>query len=270
MADGKYIIKDLGNLSGEVLVFGGPYSNLEATRALISVAESRMIPANHRICTGDAVAYCADPQETLHTVMQNGVLIAGNCEKQIARGGADCGCGFATGSVCETLSRDWYPFARAAMSDIDRRDLALLPDSVVFRHNGLRYCVIHGGLTDISRFIWPTSAALVFEQEIAAIEQKIGKIDAVLSGHCGIAFERHIAGINWINAGVIGMPPHDGRAEGRYVILGEKGARIMRLSYSADVAAGKMRATGLTQGYDKTLLSGIWPSEDILPAELRR
>jgi len=35
-------------------------------------------------------------------------------------------------------------------------------------------------------------------------------------------------------------------------------------------AAEAMIAAGLTQGYETALLTGYWPSEDILPLELRK
>ena len=35
-------------------------------------------------------------------------------------------------------------------------------------------------------------------------------------------------------------------------------------------AAAAMRAVGLTQGYERALASGWWPSEEVLPADLRR
>ena len=56
--------RDLGVLEGAVLLFGGPYSNLQAARALIDEAARRAIPAANAICTGDVVAYCGDPAET--------------------------------------------------------------------------------------------------------------------------------------------------------------------------------------------------------------
>jgi hypothetical protein len=37
------------------------------------------------------------------------------------------------------------------------------------------------------------------------------------------------------------------------------------LIYAADEASAKMQSCGLTGGYDKALLSGIWPSADVLP-----
>ncbi len=52
---------DLGCLTGPVLVFGGPYSNLAATQAMRQQAEDLAIPPNRVICTGDLIAYCAEP-----------------------------------------------------------------------------------------------------------------------------------------------------------------------------------------------------------------
>ena len=39
--------------NGPLLVFGGPYSNLQATRAVLDEAARRGIPAKRVICTGD-------------------------------------------------------------------------------------------------------------------------------------------------------------------------------------------------------------------------
>ena len=92
----------------------------------------------------------------------------------------------------------------------------------------------------------------------------------MICGHSGLAFERVIDGVSWINAGAVGMPPHDGRSQTRYCILGDQGARFERLEYDVVGAVRAMELAGLTQGYDKTLTTGIWPSEDVLPAQLRR
>lgn len=270
MEHGLNLIKDLGTLDGEVLVFGGPYSNLEATQALLQQAERREIPAHQVICTGDAVAYCAQPRETLAALNGACVHVAGNCEKQLAQNASDCGCGFEQGTACNLAADQWYPYCASLMSDDDLKYMGQLPDMVAFIHNGMRYCVIHGGVEYTSRFIWPSSPDAVFQEEIAMIESKIGKFDAVLAGHCGVAFQRHIDGIHWINAGVIGMPPDDGRPDTRFVVLGPQGARIERLEYQAAKAACKMHSAGLPQGYARALVSGYWPSQDVLPPEMRR
>ncbi|HGG06309.1 MAG TPA: metallophosphoesterase, partial [Aliiroseovarius sp.] len=47
-------------------------------------------------------------------------------------------------------------------------------------------------------------------------------------------------------------------------------AHFHRLSYDPDAAVALMQAAGLTQGYERTMTTGIWPSEDVLPPALRR
>ena len=89
--------------------------------------------------------------------------------------------------------------------------------------------------------------------------------------HCGMAFTRRIGTHLWINAGAIGLPPHDGAPGTRYAVLREDAPpELVRLNYDHAGAAEAMRRAGLTQGYEAALLSGWWPSEDVLPDALRR
>jgi len=269
MHDQGLRVNDLGELDGDVLLFGGPYSNLQASEALLDVANTMAIPAQNRICTGDMVAYCANPVETLALWRGQCMLVAGNCERQLGADAVDCGCGFEAGSACDLLSRDWYPFASAALSGDDRAFLAAAPDIVVFSHMGKRYGVIHGGLRQVARYLWSTSAEGEFLSEISAIRQATGAVDCVVAGHCGMAFQANFDGIDWVNAGAIGMPPHDGDPATRYAVLSDDGIRIGRLSYDYRAAQTAMQRAGLVQGYEKSLTSGYWPSEDILPLSLR-
>ena len=48
-------VQNLGTRTGRLLVFGGPYSNVQALETLKSIAEQLRIPANNIICTGDIV-----------------------------------------------------------------------------------------------------------------------------------------------------------------------------------------------------------------------
>lgn len=266
-----FTVHELGNLDGDVVVFGGPYSNLQATQALLADTERRGVPASNCICTGDVVAYCADAAATVAAIRDFGCpLVAGNCEKRLAVGAADCGCGFDEGTECDMLSAAWYAYANAALGAADRDWMKQLPDIVTFGHNGRRVAVIHGGLSDIARFMWPTSDQNEFAAEIALIKDAAGPVDQVVAGHCGIAFKRDVEGVGWINAGAIGMPPHDGRPQTRFTILSAEGGVVFhRLSYDQHAAIAAMQVAGLTQGYDRALKTGFWPSEDVLPAALR-
>ena len=111
-------ITDLGEFSGPVLLFGGPYSNLQAFEALKDAAERLDIPAERMICTGDVVAYCADAEATVRAVRAHGcTVVAGNSEKQLAEGSDDCACGFDDNSQCSILARGWYAHA---LGDVSR------------------------------------------------------------------------------------------------------------------------------------------------------
>ncbi len=259
-------VQDFGHFDDGVTLFGGPYSNIHALEALVSLQNGR--PA---ICTGDVVAYGADPKSCVDLMRQlSWPLIAGNCEVQIANEAADCGCGFEDGMECNVLSRTWYPFALNAMDAGSRGWMAGLPEIGVFVQKGRRYGVIHGGATAINRFLWPSSETSDFEVEIAALEAAVGSVDGVVAGHSGIPFHRWIGKHHWINAGVIGLPPHDGRPETRFAILNNGDVSFQSLSYDHASARAAMEAAGLTQGYDTAMETGIWPSEDILPDALRR
>jgi hypothetical protein len=102
---------------GPILVFGGPYSNARALAALRARAAALGVSASRVICSGDVVAYCAEPEETVAAIRQWGChVVAGNCEQQLALGADDCGCGFAQDSTCDTLSKGWYGFASQRVS----------------------------------------------------------------------------------------------------------------------------------------------------------
>lgn len=264
-------IRDLGRIDHPILVFGGPYSNLQALEAVLDAAARRQIPADRMICTGDIVAYCADGQACLDVMRAQSIpTIAGNCEKQLAAGAQDCGCGFEDGSVCDLLSVAWYAHAMATIREDARDFMAWLPDRIVFDHHAKRYAVIHGGAGDVSTFLWPTSPDAEFEREIGTLEAQVGKIDYVIAGHSGLPFERTIRTKRWINAGAIGMPPNDGRSQTRYVTLDAGRVAFHALDYDVSAAQAAMQQAGLTQGYDQALETGFWPSEDVLPADLRR
>lgn len=258
---------DLGVLDGPVLLFGGPYSNLQATEAVLRACAAASATA---ICTGDTVAYCGDPVATVAALRDVGCpVVAGNCERQLAQDADDCGCGFDEGSACDLLSGTWYAYARAQVSASDRAWMAACPDIISFAHLGARYAVIHGGVSDVARFIWPTSAELVFASEWDLIEATVGPVDHVVAGHSGIPFVRRLARGQWINAGVVGMPPHDGARQTRYALLQSGQVKVHKLDYDTGAAQAAMARAGLTQGYHGALQSGYWPSEDILPDALR-
>ena len=265
-------VRDLGRIEGAVWLFGGPYSNLQATRALLDAADRAGVAGSRLVCTGDVVAYCADPAATVAAIRAAGCpVVAGNMEQSLRSGAPECGCGFADGSACDRMAGRWYAHADARIGPEDRAWMRACPDRLVFVHAGRRIAVLHGGASDVARFLWPVTPEPVFAEEWRHLEAELGPVDMVVSGHSGLPFLRWFAFGTWLNAGAIGMPPHDGRPGGCYAVLEPDGsARIARLDYDHAAAARAMREAGLTHGYDTALETGIWPSEDVLPPELRR
>ena len=251
-------------LDPPVLVFGGPYSNLRALAAVRARAEELGIPAAHCICTGDVVAYCAEPEQTVAAIRDWGChVIAGNCEEQLAAGAEDCACGFEAGSECDLLAKGWYPFANARMSPESRAWMAALPKTLACMIGSWRLRVAHGGLDLINRFIFAS------QRDVLAEEFDRADADVVVAGHCGVPFIAQLRRGVWFNPGVIGMPANDGTADVWYGLIGLEGGDLLlstrRLGYDHYSAAASMRRFGHANGYARTLVTGLWPSLDVLP-----
>jgi len=262
---------DLGNIDGPILLFGGPYSNLRAMQALMAVASHRDIAPDRMICTGDVCAYAAEAERTAQTVRALGChIVAGNCEDSLGFNAQDCGCGFEEGATCNRLSAEWFAHASKQVSDDSRLWMREMPRRAVFSHAGKRYAVIHGGAEQVNAFIWPTDPAERKGKEIALLEQDLGPLDGVVCGHSGVPFVERIGDCDWINAGAIGLPGHDGDVRTSYAILDDGDVSLERLTYDHAGAGVAMEQAGLTAGYHNTMRTGWWPSEDTFPPEMRR
>ena len=257
---------DLGCLTGRMLVFGGPYSNLAATQAMRQRAEELDIPPNRVICTGDLIAYCSEPAETLQLVRDWGIgVVQGNCEESLGQDAADCGCGFEAGTTCSLLSVEWYQYASRKIATADRIWMRRLPKSLRFELAGRSVTVVHGGVNQINRFIFPSTPEAVKREEL-----DLAGSDILIGGHSGIPCADLVDRRAWLNAGVIGLPANDGTRDGWYLLINSEGERLhfiwQRLSYAAELTQRNMHAAGLKAGYAETLLTGLWPSMDVLPA----
>lgn len=256
---------------GPILCFGGPYSNLQATEAVRREAARLGIPPQRTICTGDVVAYCAHPNETARLIRDWGChVIKGNCEENLAARADDCGCGFADGSACNLLSRRWYAYADRLIEDDLRTWMSDLPAYLTFTLAGRTGRVIHGGVTETSRFLFASSPARDKASELSA-----AGTDLVIAGHCGIPFIEKLDGGVWFNPGVIGMPGNDGTPDGWYGLItpqadGAIEVSLHRLAYDWAAAAAALDAAGSAPAYAEALRSGLWPSLDVLPAGERR
>jgi hypothetical protein len=183
---------DLGAFDEPILVFGGPYGNLQATRALLAEAERRRIPPSRMLCTGDVVAYCADPQATVDLIRGAGIaVVAGNCEESLGIAAETCGCGFTPGSACDLLSAQWFAYADRALDNDAKAWMRGLPRRTTFTLAGRRLAAVHGGVEQINRYVFPTSPAL----RPALYRGGAGQAVAQRRRHRPAGQRRHAAGL---------------------------------------------------------------------------
>ena len=260
---------DLGDITEPLLVFGGPYSNLHATNALIDEAQRLGIPPERWICTGDVAAYCAQPEETAQMLRASGChLVFGNCEDSLGNRLDDCGCGFEEGTACDTLAGQWYTHADARLSEDSRQWMRTAPKTITFRMAGLSFLCVHGSRSLINRFVFPST-----DPDLKRME--IGEFDGLIAGHSGLPFTQTIETKIWHNAGALGLPANDGTPRVWYSLLcpdDEGGVEFSHhaLNYDWAAAARAMREAGLAEGYASGLETGLWPSLDVLPASEKK
>ena len=247
------------------LVFGGPYSNLEALESMLLEADRLGIPPSSVVCTGDVIAYCADAFACVKKIRSTGMhVIMGNCEESLALSAEDCGCGFMPGSACDKLSAAWFEHASRTIDAEARAWMAALPRTLSIETGGMELAVIHGGATRINRFIFGSTNT---QQKAADIDHLA--VNGVIGGHCGIPFTQKIGDRFWHNAGTIGVPANDGTPRVWFSVFTPQanGLRIEHraLEYDHQTAAKKMHAAGLPAEYADSLATGLWPNCDVLP-----
>lgn len=259
-------VADLGNIDAPLLVFGGPYSNLQATEALLELAYASGFPPDRILCTGDVVAYCADPQPCTDLLRDAGVhVVKGNCEEAFGSRADDCGCGFDAGSACDRLSARWYAYAESQLDDAACAWMATRPEAITFRMAGRRVRAVHADATSNNRFVFASTPESEKRHQLDAAQA-----DAIVCGHSGLPFTQRIGERIWHNAGVIGMPANDGTPRTWFSVLTPEdgGIRVARhaLHYDHHMAARRMMNRGLPTEYSSCLVSGLWDNCDILPA----
>lgn len=257
------VIKDIGNISGEMLVFGGVYSNLHALKALKKEADYKRIRPTNIICTGDIVAYCAYPEECVQFIKDWGIhCIAGNVELNLTRSMNDCtDCDSNFGGKFDEESKSWYPFLKESLSKESLDSFFDMPKNIKFQKGGKRFFVLHGSIFNPSQFIYPSTDWLLKEDNFKACHT-----DCIIGGHSGIPFIERKNNHTWINAGSIGMPANDGTPDTWYMTLSDESATFHSLKYDYESAVKAFEGKPLPDSCSSALVSGIWEMVD-LPLE---
>jgi len=268
----KLSIQKLGEIKTPLLIFGGCYSNLQATQALQTWADDNNFQPEQCICTGDIVAYCGSPYKTVELIREWGVkCIQGNVEQSLAMNSGDCGCGFEEGTTCDILSLGWFPIAEKEINQSQRDWFASLPEQLHFTLHGHSINVVHGAVSDINRFMFASQndSDFIAEFELLKNEQDVESSEIVIAGHSGLPFTKQVADKTWHNSGALGMPANDGTQGVWFSVLDIIDDKIEfkhhRLTYEVDLAYEEMINNNLTQGYHEALKTGLWPSMDVLP-----
>ncbi len=267
MATGN--LRNVGRLSGPLLLFGGVYSNLEALQSLYQFAQDFGIPADNVICTGDIPGYCADPEACLNLIADWGChAIAGNVETNLREGIDDCGCNFHQGSRCDLFAKLWYAYAREEVTDRGVAFMHTLPGMLDFTYAGKKVRVLHGSVEHESEFIWKSTPWFTKQRSFDE-----SGADVIVAGHSGLPFLDSQDDKVWINTGAAGMPANDGTPRTWFVVLDDAQEELQvtfhPLSFDTRAAKEKMlqHRTRLPLSYAATLSTGIWDNTEIMPPD---
>ena len=264
----KKVTKNIGLLTGKVLVFGGAYSNYQALKKMQEIATELNIPSTNILNTGDVVGYCAQPEEVVQLTKEWGVhTILGNVEIQLRENQLDCGCDFREGSRCDLFSSQWYPYSKTKLSQNAIDWMQTLPDYIQFEYLNLKGIVLHGSYFETAGYIFKSTGWSQKEKNFNA-----SKTDLIIAGHSGLPFSDTRENKHWINAGVIGMPANDATTRVWYLILdtnkeGQLTAKHHSFTYNNEEASRLMKINKLPEAYATTLNTGLWDNCEILPEQ---
>jgi hypothetical protein len=207
----------------------------------------------------------------------------GNCEESVGQGKMDCGCGFPAESMCNEFAANWYAYTMTELKGADSLQewMGAMPRRIEFGLGGRKLAVIHGGASVINEFLFPSEP----DEKLLKQFDILPHVDGIICGHSGIPFTRVLkarqgslqakrgtTNLMWHNSGALGMPANDGTPRVWFSVLAPRqhGIDIVvhPLEYDHQAASRAiMESNFLNRGYGDALLSGIWPSLDILPAE---
>ena len=148
-----------------------------------------------------------------------------------------------------------------------------LPRQIRFDLQGRRFAAIHGGVDNISEYVFASTDTALKERNFDRLE-KAGAVDAVIGGHSGLAFTQFLGPRLWHNPGAIGMPANDATPRGWFSILRPNGGGIditlKPLDYDFQAAAKALRAVNPDLPYEQALICGLWPNMAVLGYEERK
>ena len=254
-----------------IAVFGGIYSNHLALEA--AIADARERGAEHIYCLGDLGAFGPHPDRIFPLLVDADVtVIRGNYDDSIARGLADCQCGY-TDPRDNHFARLSYQYTLNNTSDAWRDWMGDLPTHSRLTLGGLRVLMCHGSPRRMNEFLWESTTSTHFLEILANVYEA----DVILATHTGIHWQRTLSGDRlFVNVGVLGRPANDGRPDVWYTLVtarpeGGVDAQFVSVAYDHQRLAKEMREESLPAEFVDTIVTGWWTTcLEILPAKERR
>ncbi len=252
-----------------IAVFGGPYSNPYALRALLGDARSR--GCERIFCLGDLGGFGAEPDALWPLLTEGGVeCIAGNYDIAIGRGDEDCGCGYRDPRDNE-FAQLIYDYTKAHTSPEFAAWMRGLPGEHRELIAGVDVHMVHGSPLVVNDFFWESLSDDAVRERLDA-----SGADILLCTHTGLPWQKRVDGRLIVNVGVIGRPANDGRTEVWYAVVdldeGRADAQLVPLAYDWKAQAASMRTAGLPEAFVETIETGWWTTclEVVPPPERSR
>jgi pyruvate-formate lyase-activating enzyme/predicted phosphodiesterase len=252
-----------------IAVFGGPYANPYALRAMLHDARARGV--ERIFCLGDLGGFGAECDAIWPLLADESVqCIAGNYDVAIGRGDPDCGCGY-TDERDNHYAQLIYDYTLQATSPAFAAWMHELPPEHREVIGGADVHMVHGSPLAVNDFLWES----LDDDELRA-RLALSGADVLLCTHTGIPWQRRVDETLIVNVGTVGRPANDGRAETWYALLelerGKARAVLVPVAYDFRSQAASMRAAGLPEAFVETIETGWWTTclEIVPPRERAR
>ena len=222
----------------KILLIADIHGNLPAMQAVI--AETRAV--DKILCLGDIAGYFPFLNEVIETLssMNNIICIKGNHDHVLLNEN------LSTGSFSADIA---ISMQKADITDINKRFLTNLPETVETIIDGRKFLLLHGSLKD------PLNGRDSFW------ENEVLREGIYLFGHSHKPFfcESHVQEWMVINPGSCGLP-RDGDSRASFAIFDTVKWKVSfhKVVYSINEVAKRCREVGLPENFWKSLESGEW------------
>lgn len=214
---------------------------------------------------GDLGGFGAEINELWPILKEWNVLCtAGNYDVAIARGDADCGCGYRD-PTDNHYANLIYDYTRTRTTDEFASWMRTLPAERRFYLGGCDIHLVHGSPLAINDFWWESLSDQEHHQRFA-----LSGAQVICCTHSGLPWQRKFGQTLVVNVGVLGKPANDGCQDVWYAIIEVADniaeAKLIRLPYDWQAQATSMRRAGMPELFVSTIETGWWTTcVEVLP-----